>query len=234
MSDIQIVSFVAASLLIIIVPGVDFALVTRQTVRYGRRAGFVVLAGLFAAALVHASLATAGLSALLVSSPTLYTVLRVAGALYLLYLGGTILWATRPRRAAPAAQPVPVGAGGPGPEADTGPAAAPVREAAAADEPHVARRSFVMGVTSQLLNVKVVVFYVSFVPQFVKAGDGAAARTAVLAATFIGLAVLWWACYILLIDRLQPWLTRPSVLLVIERLTGLILIVLAVRIALSH
>ena len=63
---------------------------------------------------------------------------------------------------------------------------------------------------------------------------GIAIATAVLAATFIGLAVLWWACYILLIDRLQPWLTRPSVLLVIERLTGLILIVLAVRIALSH
>ncbi|MEU4666236.1 LysE family translocator, partial [Micromonospora chalcea] len=122
MSDIQIISFVAASLLIIIVPGVDFALVTRQTVRYGRRAGFVVLAGLFVAALVHASFATAGLSALLVSSPTLYTVLRVAGALYLLYLGGTILWATRPRRTAPAAQPVPVGAGGAGPDPDTGPA----------------------------------------------------------------------------------------------------------------
>ena len=51
---------------------------------------------------------------------------------------------------------------------------------------------------------------------------------------FIGLAVLWWACYIMLIDRLQPWLTRPSVLLVIERLTGLILIVLAIRIALSR
>ncbi|WP_064445561.1 LysE family translocator [Micromonospora sp. NBRC 110037] len=232
MSDIQIISFVAASLLIIIVPGVDFALVTRQTVRYGRRAGFVVLAGLFVAALVHASFATAGLSALLVSSPTLYTVLRVAGALYLLYLGGTILWATRPRRTAPAAQPVPVGAGGAGPDPDTGPASVP--EAPAADEPHVARRSFVMGVTSQLLNVKVVVFYVSFVPQFVTPGDGAAARTAVLAATFIGLAVLWWACYIMLIDRLQPWLTRPSVLLVIERLTGLILIVLAIRIALSR
>ncbi|MCT2277703.1 LysE family translocator, partial [Micromonospora chalcea] len=226
MSDIQIISFVAASLLIIIVPGVDFALVTRQTVRYGRRAGFVVLAGLVVAALVHASFATAGLSALLVSSPTLYTVLRVAGALYLLYLGGTILWATRPRRAVPAAQPVPVGAGAPGPDTDTGPA--PVPDAPAADEPHVARRSFVMGITSQLLNVKVVVFYVSFVPQFVTPGDGAAARTAVLAATFIGLAVLWWACYIMLIDRLQPWLTRPSVLVVIERLTGLILIVLAI------
>ncbi|SCF15604.1 Threonine/homoserine/homoserine lactone efflux protein [Micromonospora matsumotoense] len=229
MSDIQLVSFVAASILIIVVPGVDFALVTRQTVRYGRRAGFVVLAGLFVAALVHATLATAGLSALLVSSPRLYTVLRIAGALYLVYLGGSILWATRPRRPAPAAQPVPVGAGGGG-----GTPGAPPEPAPAADEPHVARRSFVMGITSQLLNVKVVIFYVSFVPQFVKPGDGAAARTAVLAATFIGLAVLWWACYILLIDRLHAWLTRPAVLLVIERLTGVILIVLAVRIALSR
>ncbi|MEV0005161.1 LysE family translocator [Micromonospora sp. NPDC050980] len=232
MSDIQLVSFVAASILIIVVPGVDFALVTRQTVRYGRRAGFVVLAGLFVAALVHATLATAGLSALLVSSPRLYTVLRIAGALYLVYLGGSILWATRPRRRAPAAQPVPVGAGGGG-GAPGGPSAPP-EHAPAVDEPHVARRSFVMGITSQLLNVKVVIFYVSFVPQFVKPGDGAAARTAVLAATFIGLAVLWWACYILLIDRLHAWLTRPAVLLVIERLTAVILIVLAVRIALSR
>ncbi|MGC4892315.1 LysE family translocator [Micromonospora sp. DT31] len=234
MSDIQIVSFVAASLLIIIVPGVDFALVTRQTVRYGRRAGFVVLAGLFAAALVHATLATAGLSALLVSSPRLYTAVRIAGALYLLYLGGTILWATRPRRTT-AAQPVPVAAGTAGGGAPA-PDAPPVEEPAvtAAEDRHVARRSFVMGITSQLLNIKVVVFYVTFVPQFVTPGAGAAARTAVLAATFIGLAVLWWACYIMLIDRLQPWLTRPSVLTVIERLTGLILVVLAIRIALSH
>ncbi|MET8372047.1 LysE family translocator [Micromonospora profundi] len=228
MSDIQIVAFVAASLLIIIVPGVDFALVTRQTVRYGRQAGFVVLAGLVVAALVHASLATAGLSALLLSSPVLYTVLRIAGALYLVYLGGTILWATRPRRVAPAEQPVTVGAGSGGNGTGT-----TVVEPSVDEEPHVARRSFIMGITSQLLNIKVVIFYVSFVPQFVKPGDGAAARTAVLAATFIGLAVLWWACYILLIDRLHPWLTRPSVLKVIERLTGVILIILAIRIAVS-
>ena len=227
MSDIELIGFLTASIVIIIVPGVDFALVTRQTVRHGRRAGFAVLGGLFVAALVHASLATAGLSALLVSSPRVYTALRIAGALYLIYLGGSILWATRPRRTAPAQQPVTVG-GGAG-TAGTSPAQPPP-----AEERHVGRRSFTMGITSQLLNVKVVIFYASFVPQFVTPGDGPAARTAVLAATFIGLPVLWWACYILLIDRLHGWLTRPAVLLVIERLTGVILIVLAVRIALSQ
>jgi threonine/homoserine/homoserine lactone efflux protein len=124
----------------------------------------------------------------------------------------------------PAAQPVTVGGGG----------TEPSPRAPAAAEPHVARRSFTMGITSQLLNVKVVIFYVSFVPQFVTPGDGAAARTAALAATFIGLATLWWAGYILLVDRLHPWLTRPRVLLAVERLTGLILIVLAVRLAVSR
>ena len=228
MSDIELIAFITASIVIIVVPGVDFALVTRQTVRHGRQAGFVVLGGLFVAALVHASLATAGLSALLISSPRVYTVLRIAGALYLIYLGATILWAARPRRTAPVAQPVTVG-GGPGDGAAGAAPGTPPPE-----ERHVARRSFTMGIASQLLNVEVVIFYVSFVPQFVTPGDGAAARTAILAATFIGLAVLWWACYILLIDRLHTWLTRPSVLVVIERLTGLILIVLAVRIALSR
>ena len=228
MSDIELIGFLTASIVIIVVPGVDFALVTRQTVRHGRRAGFAVLGGLFVAALVHASLATAGLSALLVSSPRVYTVLRIAGALYLVYLGGTILWATRPRRTVPVGQPVTVGGGAGDGTGGTSAQKPPTEEG------HVARRSFTMGIASQLLNVKVVIFYVSFVPQFVTPGDGAEARTAVLAATFIGLAVLWWACYILLIDRLHAWLTRPSVLVVIERLTGLILIVLAVRIALSR
>ena len=90
-----------------------------------------------------------------------------------------------------------------------------------------------MGITSNLLNPKVIVFYVSFVPQFVEPGPGAAARTAFLAATFITLAVLWWILYILLIDRLNPWLTRPRVRVAIERLTGLVFILFAVKLALG-
>src|SRR4051812_40864532 len=97
--DVQLLGFITASVIIIVVPGVDFALVTRQVVRYGRAVGFVTLAGLVVGGLVHATLATVGISALVLSSETLYTVLRLAGALYLLYIGGVTLWATRPRRA---------------------------------------------------------------------------------------------------------------------------------------
>jgi threonine/homoserine/homoserine lactone efflux protein len=178
-------------------------------------------------AVVHATLATLGVSALLVSSETLYLVLRVAGALYLLWMGASILWATRPKKPAPAQQLVTVGGGG-GPE--PAPESAPEPDA---DEPNVGRRSFLMGIGSNLLNPKVILFYVAFVPQFVHPGEGAAARTAMLAATFIGLAVAWWIVYILTIDRLHDWLTRPRVQVWIERLTGVILVVLALRLAFS-
>lgn len=227
MSGIELFGFLTASIVIIVVPGVDFALITRQTLRHGRRAGFTVLAGLVVGATIHAALATAGLSALLASSEKFYTALRIAGALYLLYLGSKILWATRPRKRVPAEELVTVGGGTS--EASNAPAQPAVEE-----ETHVARRSFTMGIASNLLNPKVIIFYVSFVPQFVTPGPGAAARTAVLAATFVGLATVWWIFYILLVGRLNDWLTRPKVLTVIERLTGIILIILAIRIALSR
>ena len=90
-----------------------------------------------------------------------------------------------------------------------------------------------MGIGSNLLNPKVILFYVAFVPQFVQPGDGAAARTAMLAATFVGLAVAWWVLYILAIDRLHDWLTRPKVQVWVERLTGVILVGRAGRRAFS-
>jgi threonine/homoserine/homoserine lactone efflux protein len=91
-----------------------------------------------------------------------------------------------------------------------------------------------MGITSNLLNPKVIILYVSFVPQFVPAGPAAPARTAMLAGLFITLAVVWWVLYILAIGRLHGWLTRPRVKVTIERLTGLVLIAFAVKLALGY
>jgi threonine/homoserine/homoserine lactone efflux protein len=218
MSNVQLLAFITASVLIIVVPGVDFALVTRQTVKHGVRGGFVTLGGLVVGAFTHVGLATIGLSALLASSSTLYTLLRIAGALYLTYIGATILWATRNR--SKVLEPVPAGAG-----------AAPPPQPRTPDEP--IGRSFRMGVMSNLLNPKVILFYVSFVPQFIDPGTGAAARTAFLGCTFVGLAIIWWTIYILLLDRMHDWLTRPRVTLWIERATGLILLALALRLAIS-
>jgi threonine/homoserine/homoserine lactone efflux protein len=233
MTDVQFVAFVTASLIIIVVPGVDFALLTRLVVRYGRSAGFTALGGLVVGGTVHATLASLGLSVLLLNSPALYTALRIAGALYLLYLGAMALWATVPRRTKAL---VPAGGGPAEGVAEAGTTATGDTSDAGDDRDDrdtIRRRAFGMGITSNLLNPKVIVFYVSFVPQFVEPGSGAAARTAFLAATFITLAVLWWILYILLIDRLNPWLTRPRVRVAIERLTGLVFILFAAKLALG-
>jgi threonine/homoserine/homoserine lactone efflux protein len=231
MTDVQFVAFVTASLIIIVVPGVDFALLTRLVIRYGRSAGFTALGGLVVGGTVHATLASLGLSVLLLNSPALYTALRIAGALYLLYLGAMALWATVPRRTTVL---VPASAGTSGTAGGTAEDVTETGTTASDDDRDTIRcRAFGMGITSNLLNPKVIVFYVSFVPQFVEPGPGAAARTAFLAATFITLAVLWWIFYIMLIDRLNPWLTRPRVRVAIERLTGLVFILFAVKLALG-
>lgn len=257
--DADLIAFVITSLVIIIVPGVDFALVTRQVVGYGRRAAFATLAGLVAGGLVHATLATLGLSALVLASATLFLVLKIAGAAYLAYLGIQTLWAARPRGStapSPGAatdtdteDAVPVAAVAGRSRSDlpaglAGGAAVPAGSGAVATAVQVPpgdtaremtnRRAFTQGISSNLLNPKVIVFYVSFVPQFVHPGPGAAQRTATLALIFITLAVLWWIFYILLVDRLQCWLSRTWVRLMIERLTGVALLALGIRLVFEH
>lgn len=231
--DVQLVAFLAASVVIIVVPGVDFALITRQVVGYGRRAGFVTLSGLVVGGLVHAGLATAGLSVLLLTSERLYFVVRLAGAAYLVYIGVVTLLAVVKSVRATDRSAVTV------PDHDTsGGGAQPGTGANQADaeadrKAQSIRSAFLLGVVSNLLNVKVMVFYVTFLPQFVTPGPGAPLRTATLAMIFIGLAVAWWICYILLLDRIGRWMSRPRVKLAIEGTTGAVLVALGAKIALD-
>ena len=256
--DIELIAFLAASIVIIVVPGVDFALITRQVIGYGRRAGFITLIGLVTGGLVHTALTTAGLSVVLLTSETLYFLVRVAGAGYLAYLGITTLrsvwrsWrATNPDpvSAVPAAQ---VAVGSVGSRDSAGPSA-PVTESAEADPAEPAysaseqsesteptrprhqsvKTAYLMGVVSNLLNVKVIIFYFTFLPQFVAPGPGAPLRTATLAVIFISLAVAWWIFYILLLDRVRRWLARPAVERSIEAATGVVLVLLGIKLALD-
>lgn len=237
---VEFVAFLIVSIVIIVVPGIDFALLTRQVVGYGRRAGFITLAGLCTGGLVHAALATAGLSVLLLTSAQLYTIVRWAGAVYLVYVGGTTLLAVL-REIRRADSKVAVDAGhqtgrgdashavpGNPPNAPKSQGVPKIRE-----EPKTQsfRAAFTVGVVNNLLNMKVVVFYVTFVPQFVTPGPGAAARTAMLAMMFLGLAIIWWSFYITLLDWIAGWLQRPRVKQTIEGLTGAVLIGLGAKIA---
>lgn len=204
----ELAAFVVASVVLIVVPGVDFALVTRQVVVYGRRAALTTAGGLLLAGLTHATLAAVGLSALLLASAKAYAVVKLAGAVYLIWLGIQFL------RSA-----------GRGHHHAADHAPSPLQISA--------RRSFALGLASNLLNVKMAVFFVTFLPQFVPAGGAVAFHTLLLGLLFNVLASSWWLTYILLVSRIRPWLARERIRKLVDRVTGGVLVAIGGSLAVA-
>lgn len=135
--------FFAAALLLALAPGPDIIFVLTLSAAEGRRSGLAVAAGLLAGVMVHTLAVALGLAAVFAASPAAFTVLRAAGAAYLLYLA----W----------------GAWRAGAMLDTG-ASAPQ----AAPWPRLMLRGLLMNLT----NPKVVLFFLALLPQFVRPGRG--------------------------------------------------------------
>lgn len=200
-------TFVAAALVVIVTPGPDFALVTRNVLAGGRRAGFVTLTGLLSGVSLHVTAAVLGVSALLATSAAAFTVLKVAGGVYLVVLGLHALRDARRHRPAVAVDPV-------------------VDRAAA-------RSWWRQGFLSNALNPKVALFFLTFVPQFVEPGPGATLRTLGLSLLFVAMAITYLVSYILFLSRVQRFLRRPSVQRRLEALSGAALAGLGGRLLLA-
>jgi threonine/homoserine/homoserine lactone efflux protein len=198
-------TFVIAAIVLIMMPGPDQALITRNALVGGRQGGLLTIVGGVLGLTVHASAAALGLSALLLTSATAFTVLKIAGALYLLWLGLQMLRsAVRSRREPTTDKPV----------------AMPRRLSA------YLRQGFL----SNALNPKVALFFVTFLPQFITAGSGSPqAEALLLSAIFAVLYLAWFSSYIAAVDTLGRWLRRPRVKARIEQFTGLVLATVAVR-----
>src|SRR5690349_348287 len=116
----QLIPFLAGSILINVVPGADMALIMRQVFLGGTRLAYRTIAGNMSGILVHTAALAVGLSALLVASATAYTVVKIAGAMYLIFLGAqSLLGVWRSRRETGAAA---TGDGAPGQTTNAGPA----------------------------------------------------------------------------------------------------------------
>lgn len=138
-------SFTLAAIVLIITPGPDMTLQLSKTLVHGRVAGWVCFAGAVAGIVVHTVLAAIGVSVLLATSPSAFLVLKVLGAGYLVWLAF---------------------------DAIRNGSALSLEEGTA---PHVPlRKLFAQAVLTNLLNPKVVLFFVTFLPQFVSATDPAA------------------------------------------------------------
>jgi threonine/homoserine/homoserine lactone efflux protein len=203
-------TFTLAALVLIMIPGPDQALITRSALTGGRAGGLLTMVGGVLGLAVHASAAALGLSALLLASATAFTILKLVGAVYLLWLGlQTLRAAVHSRR-----------------EASGSPAMAAPRR----------RRAYLrQGFLSNALNPKVALFFVTFLPQFLTTnGPAPWAQALALSLIFAVVYLSWFTLYVLVVEQIGRLLRQPRIKATIERVTGLLLIGLAVRLATAH
>ncbi len=221
----QLLPFLAGSILITVVPGADMALIMRQVFLGGTRLAERTILGNLTGLVVHATALAVGLSALLVASAEAYTVVRLAGAAYLVYLGAqSLLSALRAGRE-------------PGPEPDADPAGTRAHSADADVAARPGKRmpsmrtAYLQGVISTVLNPKPALLFLTFLPQFVDTAHPVLPQILFLAGVHIVVGLIWLTIYAHLIHRAHRTLTRADVKRWLEGATGVVLIALGLRVA---
>jgi threonine/homoserine/homoserine lactone efflux protein len=217
MSGIQnLTLFIVSGLLLNIAPGPDSLLIMARSASQGWRAGSAAALGIGAGTFVHIFAAALGLSAVLATSATAFTVVKFLGAAYLLYVGVSLLL-SKARPAAPAAMAAATVA------QTAAPAALPLR------------KIFVQGFFTNVLNPKVAVFFLAFVPQFIAPeAPHKALAFIVLGCIFNFNGMLW--CHFLAVTtafasrRIQ---VNQAVTRWLNRLIGAVFVSFGVKLALS-
>lgn len=204
MTVTQLLALGGVILLAAMSPGPDFVIVTRNAVLSGRRAGMACAAGIAAGVFGWAVVTALGLAGLLAASAVAFTVVKLAGAAYLVLLGVRALLAAR---RGDYAAPTDDGTGSTG-----------------------ALAAFRQGLVTNLLNPKVAVFFVALLPQFVPAEASALDHLAV-AVVAAGVSVVWFTMLANVVSVLRRVLTTRRVRRAIDAVMGTLLVALGVRIA---
>lgn len=203
----SVFGFLTAVALAYVVPGPDFAIVLRYASR-GLQVGQIAALGVVGGLCVHMTAAVLGLSALLAQSATAFTVVKLAGAGYLMFLGAQSLWNSRKSRGSASMQP------------DRTPPDA---------VPDTRRRAFLQGFLTNVLNPKAALFFLSLLPQFVDHSAPVLPQTMLLGLLTVGFGTAWWLTIVRVADRVRGALARPAVRRTMDRITGVVLIGLGLR-----
>ena len=206
--------FLPAVLVITLLPGPDFAIVVKTALLCGRRQALACAFGINCGVAVHTIAAILGISAVIAGSAELFAVLKWAGAAYLFYLGLRSFLASRRHESHEDGAPIE--------------AAAAALQNAKAETPAAAFRS---GLFCNLLNPKVVLFVLTFFPQFMDAALPAGPQLALMGATWAFLGLAWLAVLVVMMDRLRPVFGRPAFQRWLNRTMGMILILFGLRLA---
>jgi threonine/homoserine/homoserine lactone efflux protein len=209
-----LVAFTAAAGLLTITPGLDTALVLRTAAIEGSRRAMLAGAGICLGCLTWGLAASVGLGGLLAVSRFAYDALRMLGACYLMFLGAKMFFRARPVHAELHQSDSP--------------------RAAEADSSDRGSRWSARGFLTNILNPKVGVFYVTFLPQFVPSGVNVTSFSMLLAAIHATEAILWFAALTLATRPLSNWLRRPRVAKTLDRATGVVLVGFGLELVLDN
>jgi threonine/homoserine/homoserine lactone efflux protein len=203
-----VAAFTLAAALIVLLPGPDTLVVLRNLVRDGRRTAALTVVGVLSGLSVWVVTAALGLSAVLRASHDAYTAVRMLGAAYLLWLGVQSLRSrTAPTDAGPAATAPP-----PRPRGLLG-------------------TGYGAGLATDLLNPKVGVFFMSFLPGFVPHGHDVGRTSLVFGSIFVVETAIYFALLLALAGRITGWLTNPGIRRRLDRATGVVLVGFGLRLA---
>lgn len=206
MFDAQVIAFVVVAGVLTITPGADTMLVIRNVLRGGRKAGIATTFGIVSGLFFHAALSAVGVSVLLARSMTAFQILKLAGAAYLIWLG------IRALRAAARRGHVMI-------------------DERATSRKATMRPSFQEGLLTNLLNPKVIVFYVAFLPQFIAPDDPVLGKSLLLAGIHGVQGMLWIGGLSLALDRGRRFILLPAVRRSLDAICGTVLVVLGLRLA---
>jgi threonine/homoserine/homoserine lactone efflux protein len=203
--DPRIIGALGLITLLTIAPGPDMALVTTTALTRGRAAAIRTSLGISTGTLIWAALSGLGVATILAASAEAFTVVRLAGATYLVYLGVRALadaWRGDPH--------------------DLGMSAADI---------DIRRSAYRRGLVTNLLNPKVGLFYTTLVPQLVGPGDPVALASICVGLAHAAIGTTWLCLLAALVDRAAGVLQRPRIRRTIAGMTGAILIAFGLRVA---
>ena len=201
--------FVLMCIFLIILPGPDTAIATKNTLTSGKIGGIKTVLGTSCALLIHTSAAILGLSAIIAKSALLFSIIKYVGAVYLIYLGIKTLWSLKKK------------------------------DDVASVESHTKKHFkttsyFHQGFLTNILNPKVAVFFLTFLPQFVNPGSNTLIPFLLMGITYTLLTIIWFGLYVYLINQVSAFMKKPKSKSMMEGITGAFLIGFGVKLALER
>lgn len=216
MFDPQVLAFAGIAFVLTITPGADTMLVIRNVFSNGVKAGLYTTGGICSGLFFHAILSGVGLSVIVVHSATAFQFIKTLGAGYLIYLGIDTIRKSR--------------------KSSTG-----VNESM--DDPSLVPksmksknpwRSYTEGMVTNILNPKVAIFYLAFLPQFISPGDPVFTKSVLLAGVHFFMGMAWFSFISVFLERLTSFISGERIRRRLESVGGAILIGFGISLALEQ